>query len=769
MRYRNHLHKHTSEPLFRAYCPFCTKKFRSVKCWSRHVNNNHQHLVEQSRQSLDAQPSSSSQPESDYLSAEFNSPNSDPRSQLNHAASAASVRNRVGHFLVSCRIEHDLSQRTTVFLTDHLLQFVKSAAQEAVRARGLPDLDESTLASLPTVSAVSRFQTNHRIDRHTRDFYPFVPPTTVFIGTSDKGVAQTYQYISITDQLKQLVRHPNCAPLFCQTVSAGGAVSGLVQDFNSGTRFTGQGDNCIYLSLFYDDFNIVDPLGNKVSRSKLGGIQFQILNFPLHLRGKPEHIYLAALFKSCYVKKYGWEIILANLIGELQGLASSGFTETICGKEVTFRVFLHQFTGDNLAVHAIAGFTESFSSTSPCRFCTISKSRLQTTFNESDVQLRTPEVYANQLKVLEDNNFSQELRSQFGINAKCHLDKIQPFCAVECFPPDAAHDILEGVVPYTIQAVLQALVKEQKLLTLDQLNKQLEDIRNECKGGNVPQPIKLTNGKISIRQSMSESWLLLRLLPLLLGDFVCDGNPQYGILVELCRLVERIFACKFTRDDVFYLRWLVTTWLKEFKEIFPSFSLKPKFHFLVHYPTAVLRFGPPRCYWTIRHEGKHSLLKRAVAQSKNRINVCKSIADKHQKSLALKLSADAYLQCDVVTQFRALPEDEQADLKRAYGCDHVLGSAVEVGGCEYKSGFAVVLDDDVYQFGVIEAVAVDNDVKLLLILLDSEYEAHRNIYHVRRGQIRKCVPLNTLKDHNPLQIWRLGQTECVVLKWYVDH
>ena len=386
------------------------------------------------------------------------------------------------------------------------------------------------------------------------------------------------------------------------------------------------------------------------------------------------------------------------------------------------------------------------------------------------MQLRTKDVYANQVKVLEENDFSKEYRSQFGINAKCPLEKIRHFCAVECFPPDAAHDLLEGVVPYTIEAVLQVLVKEQKLFTLDTLNGKLADIRNECKGGNVPQFIKVTNGKVSVRQSMSECWLLIRILPLLIGEFVREGHPQYGILVELCRLVERIFASKFTRGDVFYLRWMISTWLKEFKEIFPCIPLKPKFHYLVHYPSAILSFGPPRCYWTIRHESKHSVLKQAIAQSKNRVNICKSIASKHQRSLALKLNTDSYLHCSAISAFRALPEDQQADLNRAYDCDYVLGEAVAVNGCEYRSGFAVLVVDDERQFGMIEAVAVDGDsnVQLLVLLLDSEYEVHRNIYHVRCSQVRKCVSLGALKDHNPLQIWRMGQTECIVLKWHVD-
>ena len=79
-----------------------------------------------------------------------------------------------------------------------------------------------------------------------------------------------------------------------------------------------------------------------------------------------------------------------------------------------------------------------------------------------------------------------------------------------------------------------------------------------------------------------------------------------------------------------------------------------------------------------------------------------------------------------------------------------------------------MLVDDVYEFGLIEAVIVFNGaVELLLLMLDCEYDAHRNMYHVRRSHLRKCIPLSSLKDYNPLQIWTICQTECVILKWHV--
>jgi len=38
-------------------------------------------------------------------------------------------------------------------------------------------------------------------------------------------------------------------------------------------------------------------------------------------------------------------------------------------------------------------------------------------------------------------------------------------------------------------------------------------------------------------------------------------------------------------------------------------TLKPKHHFLIHYPSIIEQSGPPRNYWCFRFEGKHKELK----------------------------------------------------------------------------------------------------------------------------------------------------------------
>ena len=43
---------------------------------------------------------------------------------------------------------------------------------------------------------------------------------------------------------------------------------------------------------------------------------------------------------------------------------------------------------------------------------------------------------------------------------------------------------------------------------------------------------------------------------------------------------------------------------------FPETTLKPKHHFMRHYPAQILKFGPLIRVWMMRFESKHSYFKR---------------------------------------------------------------------------------------------------------------------------------------------------------------
>ena len=70
---------------------------------------------------------------------------------------------------------------------------------------------------------------------------------------------------------------------------------------------------------------------------------------------------------------------------------------------------------------------------------------------------------------------------------------------------------------------------------------------------------------------------------------------------------------------------------------FPDTIIKPKAHFIQHYPQMISRFGP--LIKTLRFESKHSFFKSALALNKNRKNIFQSMAKKHQFWMYLHYSS----------------------------------------------------------------------------------------------------------------------------------
>ena len=59
-------------------------------------------------------------------------------------------------------------------------------------------------------------------------------------------------------------------------------------------------------------------------------------------------------------------------------------------------------------------------------------------------------------------------------------------------------------------------------------------------------------------------------------------------------------------------------------------------HFMVHYPSQILRFGQLVYAWTMRYEAKLRIMMRA-AKASNFKNVCQTVAKRHQHLLCYYL------------------------------------------------------------------------------------------------------------------------------------
>ena len=85
---------------------------------------------------------------------------------------------------------------------------------------------------------------------------------------------------------------------------------------------------------------------------------------PRHL-STLNHIYLAALYKSADVSKFGFDVVLEPLVNDLKELESTGLEMNCSGYQGNLKVALAQFIGDNLVIHSLFGFATGLAAKLP--------------------------------------------------------------------------------------------------------------------------------------------------------------------------------------------------------------------------------------------------------------------------------------------------------------------------------------------------------------------------------------------------------------------
>lgn len=105
--------------------------------------------------------------------------------------------------------------------------------------------------------------------------------------------------------------------------------------------------------------------------------------------------------------------------------------------------------------------------------------------------IRTVDGYNRQAKLVSDDPESAKL---YGVKGNSVLNKSKYFHVVGGLPSDIMHDILEGVLPLHVKAMLNKFVFQDKFFTLEQLNKQLAGYPyGQSDSANRPSPIKNLN------------------------------------------------------------------------------------------------------------------------------------------------------------------------------------------------------------------------------------------------------------------------------------
>lgn len=138
----------------------------------------------------------------------------------------------------------------------------------------------------------------------------------------------------------------------------------------------------LQIQLYYDDFETANPLGSKRGIHKIGCLYFLVRYLPSKFNSVLTFIHLVSLFHTQDLNKYGFHVILEPLINDMKILESQGLSLPFSDEQVYATI--SQITGDNLGMHTILAFNESFSSRHFCPLCLIENNDCQTVYSEDD-------------------------------------------------------------------------------------------------------------------------------------------------------------------------------------------------------------------------------------------------------------------------------------------------------------------------------------------------------------------------------------------------
>ncbi|KAL1481585.1 hypothetical protein MTO96_034363 [Rhipicephalus appendiculatus] len=330
----------------------------------------------------------------------------------------------------------------------------------------------------------------------------------------------------------------------------------------------------------------------------------------------------------------------------------------------------------------------------------------------------------------------------YGITSASPLPALEQFDITEQLPPDAMHDILEGGIECVLRHVLGGLVHDRVIRKQD-----LERISSFKYGFHdkkaTPPAVKVAflNGKASLWGSASQKWCLFRLLPQIYAQDVPEGNSHWEVYLAYRHIVDIILAEKIPKSCVPYLQVKVEEFLELYTVQYPNAAVTPKLQFLLHYPKYILKYGPPRRYWGMRFEAKHSYFKSIASKTKNFKNICLTLATRHQLLQAYELSGntlDSALETTGAKQLSVgeLPEEQQSALRKVTEEELVsTTTTASFSGYCYHTGdtFVQSVHDGEPQFMQIERVLVVRGSLVLLCkpLETVEWSEHRCSYIVK--------------------------------------
>lgn len=547
-------------------------------------------------------------------------------------------------------------------------------------------------------------------------------------------------YLSIPSVLEEIIEY------ISKLENEKGEVSNVIQSdlWKNKKQLMGSDKFILPLFLYTDEFETGNVLGSHAGVHKLTAFYTSIACTPPWRASSLGSIFMLALFHASDRIMFGNDSFYRPIVDELNFLSETGiYISTPCyAGQVHFALALT--LSDNLGHAQALSLSESFSANYPCRMCRIDKVTLRSQLSEIPTLMRTTETHIQDIMV---NDVFKT-----GVKGDTIWSKVKNHDIFTGTSVDLMHDVFEGVARLVIPFVLESLIKRD-IITLEILNKTIDvfpfgyDAKNK--------PVTITNQNITERHmktSSSEMMTLVRYLSVMVGEMVPRDDPVWQLYLYLREMTDFLLKTSIIRGSHWYLKSLIESFNACFLDLTGS-HLRPKFHFLTHYPTIINRSGPPIQYWSMRFEAFHRISKTVARSSANRMNICLTIATKHQlklNNLFLENKINPILKCGPLNF--DLPKFESTVLHKDLGIDSKLPLAqakwVELSTVRYKPGTVLTLnnmpngDYDHVTFLETKEIFVYKSDRIIVFGCKFEtigYDGHLCCFRVRRPDLPNYI------------------------------
>lgn len=614
-------------------------------------------------------------------------------------------------------------------------------------------------------------KTDQRRKTVFKNSFNYVEPMPICLGHNEAGKECFLQYVPVKQTIEALF---HCESVWKQyrEVHSRVQVKDIFEDVWDSeiiTKNLAQTErSSLGLILYQDSFEVVNPLGSGKKKHKILAMYLTLADILPYNRSSIDQMQLVLLCREQDFRYFGQELVMGHLIKDLQDLETKGI---VLPDGQVCKGILRAIAGDNLGSHNIGGFLENFSGSKFfCRYCEIDKNVFQAD-PLSRANTRTPESYREHVQnIKEHSNHSGGVKFDSVFNSLNMFHVCQPG-----LPPCLGHDLFEGVVASDLALCINHLVTVDKQFSYTELNRRIEQFKYSGNDAH-DKPCEVRSGSDRLCGHAVQNWCLLRLLPVLIGETITSAeNEIWQMVLQLREIVALICAPAISADQIGYLRVLIEEYLLSRKQAFPHHRLKPKHHYMSHYPELIIQFGPLIRLWTMRFESKHTYFKQCTRKLRNFINVCSSLAERHQLLQAYLSAGNIFPPVIVVEKATAFyPSDYIAGIRESvakydFGPDTTLiAHEATVKGTKYRKNMCVVIskDEDGLEVGKIMMILTYKNSAVYFITEKCKALCMHDVGVYCVTPINNsyyCINQEHLLDYYPLPQYSIGDMQVIVL------